>query len=207
MIGMSDVETGRQLLSNSVPLPLHSRIDSELVEGKRVMHRQRFSFPLVILSSTCPTPADVVGAPACGGSPLAATPSLSCCGQVRDALAERAAAAAAAASSEADNWGGGHHMAGPPLPADLPSLAAELGALTTGVASVQALQVCYRGFQHLGLSGAAPHHQRLLDHGLGLGSPAWPFDGDTPPCVSHQIQCAINTHWLLQGGLVTGSSM
>lgn len=69
--------------------------------------------------------------------------------QVRGALAERLTAAAAAARAEADAWGGGHSAPGPPLPGDLPGLAAELGALTAGVASVQALQVCCRRTHHL----------------------------------------------------------
>jgi hypothetical protein len=61
--------------------------------------------------------------------------------QVREALAERLSAAAAAARADADAWGGGHAAPGPPLPGELPGLAAELQALTAGVASVQALQV------------------------------------------------------------------
>jgi hypothetical protein len=56
-------------------------------------------------------------------------------------LAERLSAAAAAARADADSWGGGQSAPGPPLPGELPGLAAELQALTAGVASVQALQV------------------------------------------------------------------
>lgn len=59
---------------------------------------------------------------------------------MRAALAERLTAAAAAKGTEADAWGDSGPSAGLPLPDRLPRLAAELAALTAGIASVQALQ-------------------------------------------------------------------